>query len=117
MTEQTQRPEEQRPDAEATALYRIHLIIIAAGWDNPQSFRTVERAATFEEAWGAAVKSLNSKAEAKGWDRVSILSYASGERVPDTEQDYAPCVCHKGVMWDTDRLTSDGHCPEYSPQT
>lgn len=25
--------------------------------------------------------------------------------------DYEPCVCHKGITWDTDSLTYEGHCP------
>lgn len=27
--------------------------------------------------------------------------------------DFAPCVCHKGIMWDTEDLTAEGHCPQY----
>lgn len=27
--------------------------------------------------------------------------------------DFVPCVCHKGIMWDAEDLTAEGHCPQY----
>lgn len=80
--------EEQPEKAEATvATYRVHMIVMVQGDDQPRSFRTEERAADFEDAWQRADQSLATLAHAEGWTGMyEVLSRASCERVPGTEQ-------------------------------
>lgn len=89
-TADAHRPEDQEHSVETEqteALYRVHLIVVdERQLQTPKSYRTEERAATFEQAWAAARTSLQRHAEAEGWGTTTVLSYASCERVPGTER-------------------------------